>query len=106
MTAAMDLLANGSSGADGASNRAPGPGRRSRLTLSVTGLKAGAGDDLEVERALERIRGVIHAYVNPVTEMAYIEYDPKQASEHQLAAAIDSADFRTVIAATDGGPDG
>ncbi len=102
----MDLLATGGSGADGASNRAPGPGRRSRLTLSVTGLKPGAGDDLEVEQALERIPGVMHAYVNSGTEMAYIEYDPEQASEHQLAAAIDSAGFRTGAATTGGERDG
>ncbi len=91
----------GSAGADAVCKRAPETFRRSRRTLAVAGLKHGAGDALKVELALEQIPGVVHAYVNPVTEMAYIEYDPEQTSEDLLAAAIESAGFRTVLRAGD-----
>lgn len=97
----MDLLPMGSAGADAACKRAPETVRRSRLTLGVTGLKPGAGDALKVEQALEQIPGVVHAYVNPVTEMAYIEYDPEQTGEDLLAAAIESTGFLTVPPASD-----
>jgi cation transport ATPase len=97
----MDLLPMGSAGADAVCKRALETVRRSRRTLGVTGLTPGAGDALKVELALEQIPGVVHAYVNPVTEMAYIEYDPEQASEDLLAAAIESAGFRTVPRAGD-----
>jgi copper chaperone CopZ len=81
------------------------PARRLRLVLSVTGLRGGV-DALRAEAALADVPGVIHAYVNPVTEMAYIEYDAERATEHQLAAAIDSAGFRAGAAAVEGGPNG
>lgn len=97
----MDLLPIGSAGADAVCKRAPEAVRRSRRTFGVTGLKPGAGDALKAELALEQIPGVVHAYVNPVTEMAYIEYDPEQTSEDLLAAAIESAGFRTALQAGD-----
>ena len=98
----MDILPAGRADADASPGRLPAAARRLRLTLSVMGLKRGDDEALKAEWALEQIPGVIHAYVNPATEMAYIEYDPELTGEHDLAEAIDSAGFRALIAATDG----
>jgi cation transport ATPase len=90
----MDTLQSGSAHADVPPERLSAVSPRLRLTLSVTGLKAGDEDAVKAEQALEQLPGVIHAYVNPVTEMAYIEYDPDVTAESELAAALDSAEFR------------
>ena len=44
-----------------------------------------------IERALCRIPGVTRARVNPVTEMAYVEYDPAQWDERRLRHAVADA---------------
>ena len=44
-----------------------------------------------IERALRRIPGVTRARVNPVTEMAYVEYDPAQWDERRLRHAVADA---------------
>lgn len=80
--------------------------RRSRLTLSVTGVGPAADDAVKAELALERLPGVIHAYVNPVTEMAYIVYDPQLTGESDLAEGIASAGFRAPLGDKEGGMDG
>jgi len=102
----MDILPAGPADADASPGRLPATARRLRLTLSVTGLKRRDDEALKAERALEQTPGVIHAYVNPATEMAYIEYDPELTGEHDLAEAIDSAGFGALIAATHGVVDG
>lgn len=57
-----------------------------RLTFEIDGLACGGA--LAVERAIARLPGVIRVYVNPLTEMAYVEIDPTTASEEQLVAAV------------------
>ena len=47
-----------------------------RITLAIYGLACGGGGALTVERSLARTAGVLRAYVNPLTEIAYVEYDP------------------------------
>jgi len=97
----MDNLPAGPADADASPGRLPAAVRR-RLTLGVTGLKRRDDEALKAEQALYQIPGVIHAYVNPATEMAYIEYDPALTGERDLAEAIDSAGFRALVGATDG----
>jgi copper chaperone CopZ len=65
-----------------------------RVTLPIEGLLCGGGGALAVERAIERVPGVIRVYVNPATEMAYAEYDPAQCSPAELNAAVQRAGFR------------
>lgn len=65
--------------------------RTRRLTLSIHGLGCGGGGVLTAERALTRTPGVIVAYVNPATEMAYVEYDPALTGPDRLIAAVESA---------------
>ena len=65
-----------------------------RLTLAINGLACGGGGSLTAERALARVPGVVWAYVNPATEMAYVEYDPARALPAQLVAAVERTGLR------------
>ncbi|MBF6612508.1 MAG: heavy-metal-associated domain-containing protein [Chloroflexi bacterium] len=58
------------------------------VTLPIYGLGCGGGGALAVERALSKSPGVKRAYVNPLTEMAYIQYDPALTGPERLEAAI------------------
>lgn len=64
-----------------------------RVTLSIQGLACGGGGALTVERALEKVYGVAQAYVNPATEMAYIEYDSDRTDPGLLIAAVERMGF-------------
>ena len=59
-----------------------------RITFEIHGLTCGGGGALGVERALERLPGVQRAYVNPLTEMAYVELDPARADTDELATVV------------------
>jgi copper chaperone CopZ len=69
-------------------------GGTQRVTVPIFDLACGEGGALTVERALARTPGVLRAYVNPATEMAYIEYDPAVCSVATLVAAVRSRGFR------------
>lgn len=47
-----------------------------RITVPVHHLRCAGSERYTVERALQAIPGVVEVYVNPVTELAYITYDP------------------------------
>lgn len=64
-----------------------------RVTLAIVGLSCGGGGALTVERAMERLPGVRRVYVNPATEMAYVEFDPERVGLQELAAAVDRIGF-------------
>jgi cation transport ATPase len=68
--------------------------RTERVTLPILGLTCGGGGALTVERLLARAPGVEQAYVNPLTEMAYVEYDPLVTSPQLLTEAVRQAGFR------------
>lgn len=61
------------------------------ITLPIEDLRCGGA--LIVERALVRTPGVVRVYVNPATEMAYIEFEPTATDIGHLTAAIESAGF-------------
>ncbi|MBF6596306.1 MAG: heavy-metal-associated domain-containing protein [Thermaceae bacterium] len=67
--------------------------RTVRVTLPIYGLGCGGGGALAVERALSKSPGVKRAYVNPLTEMAYIEYDPALTGPERLADVIVGVGF-------------
>jgi cation transport ATPase len=52
-----------------------------RLTIPISGLRCAGSECYTLERALRRVPGVVDVYVNPVTEMAYIDYDPPLAGQ-------------------------
>ena len=62
------------------------------MTLPIHDLACGGG--LMIERALLRAAGVVRVYVNPVIEMAYIEYDPRLTDPDGLVGVIQRAGFQ------------
>jgi copper chaperone CopZ len=65
-----------------------------RTTIPIYQLSCGGGGSLTIERALTRLDGVIRVYVNPATEMAYIEYDTARVSPAAFVAAVERVGFR------------
>lgn len=66
-----------------------------RITMAILGLACGGGGALTVEQSLSRETGVLYVHVNPATEMAYVEYDPRRVDAGRLAAAVTRVGFRT-----------
>jgi cation transport ATPase len=60
-----------------------------RVTLPLYNLGCGAGEALAIERAIATLPGVTRVYLNPLTEMAYVVYDPTQVCPEHLRAALD-----------------
>jgi copper chaperone CopZ len=65
-----------------------------RVMLPIYDLSCGGGGSLTVERALARVAGVLRVYVNPGTEMAYVEYDIVQTDLAHLVAAVEQVGFK------------
>jgi len=59
-----------------------------RVTFPIYGLDSGGDGALDLERALQRVPGVRRAYVNRLTEMAYVQLDPATVCTDQLAATV------------------
>jgi len=68
---------------------------KERVTIAVQGLGCGGAGALTAERALARLKGVSSAYVNPATEMAYVEYDSSITCPRDLVQAVEGAGLRT-----------
>lgn len=66
-----------------------------RLTMPIYDLGCGGGGALMIEQAVARTPGVMAAYVNPATEMAYVTFDGERCSEQTVVAAITACGFRT-----------
>lgn len=62
--------------------------------LPLADLGCGGGGALAIEHELSRVPGVARVYVNPLTEMAYVEYDSTRCGPAELTAAIQRAGYR------------
>jgi len=81
-----EVIMDGQDGQRGAKMR--------RVTLAIYELGSGGGGALTAERALTKVPGVQRSYVNPLTEMAYVEYDPAVTQPSQLVAAVEGVGLR------------
>ncbi len=84
-------LLNPLSGSTLKPNRSP-----ARVTLPIVGLTCGGGGALSIEQALQALPGVIRAYVNPATEMAYVEYRPQQVTADDLVKVVEDLGYEAV----------
>lgn len=64
----------------------------SHVTLPIRDLGCPAAAP-GVERLLRKIPGVVQVYVNPLTEMAYVGFDPGRCTEARIRAALVQADL-------------
>lgn len=67
---------------------------RRRTIIAIHGFGCGGGGAVSLERALGRVDGVTRVYVNPATEMAYVEHCPFECRVEDLLAAVKQAGFQ------------
>ncbi len=67
---------------------------RARAMIPIWGLACGGGRAQSIERALVCRPGVLRAYVNPATEMAYVEYRADMVAVDRIVAAIEALGYR------------
>ena len=62
--------------------------RTQHVTVPLQSIGCGSTGRAAIERGLRELPGVLEASVNPVTEMAYVEFDPARCSEQAVTAAV------------------
>ena len=72
------------------------PSIPAHATLRLSDL--GCGGAYAVERELSRLPGVSRVYVNPLTEMAYVEFDPSRCTDGEFSAALRRAGVKGAVA--------
>ena len=64
------------------------------LRIPIYGLGCGGSEARTIERELVATDGVLRAYVNPATEIAYVDFDPAETDPLALAKAIEKAGYQ------------
>lgn len=64
-----------------------------QMTVPLHSLGCGSTGRARVERTLRELPGVLQASVNPVTEMAYVEFDPARCRAEEVTAAVDRTGY-------------
>jgi hypothetical protein len=64
-----------------------------RTALPLSRLGCAGAERLTIERLLHDEPGVLQVVVNPVTEMAYVEYEPAVTAPDVLFAVLQRAGF-------------
>lgn len=72
---------------------------RIKVVLPVFDLSCGGGGSRLVEHVIRKLPGVVDVYVNPATEMAYVEYDPSGLTPERIGEAITEAGYKTSLPA-------
>lgn len=57
------------------------------MSFAVYGMGCGGAGAGVLERTLSQLKGVERVYVNPLTERAYLEYDPARISPESIRQA-------------------
>lgn len=65
-----------------------------QLRIPVYDLGCGGAGSATIERELAASDGVLRVYVNPATEMAYVDYDSAETDAWTLARVIEQAGYR------------
>ena len=73
---------------------------RKTTTVMLQNAECAAGSAHTVEKALREVPGVLSAYVNPVTEAAYVEYDADLCGDRDLERAVRSVGVQALHPAT------
>jgi copper chaperone CopZ len=63
-------------------------------TVRIRVKNLGCGEANVLEGELAEISGVLRAYVNPASETAYFEYDPRRTDPGALLRAVRRAGYR------------
>ena len=67
------------------------------ITLPIDDLSSRRGSLHIIEQALAQVPGVVHVYINPSIEMAYIEFDPAHVDPDSLVKVVEDAGFRAGV---------
>lgn len=70
--------------------------KRKTTTVMLDDMGCAGGSAHSIESVLTRVPGVTRAYVNPVTEMAYVEFDADRCTETDIVRAAASLGVRAV----------
>ncbi len=70
------------------SERSHEPPTTARVVVPLSGFTCPGSEARVVERAIERLPGVVGAYVNAATEAAYVVYDPAVCTIREIAEAV------------------
>ncbi len=62
-----------------------------RVTLAIAGAGHDRGRWNDARRSLTKVDGVRTVFVNPRTEMAYVEYDPRLSDPALIVARLERA---------------
>jgi P-type Cu2+ transporter len=73
-------------------NLDPGPNQQ-RALIRVVDFSC-AGESAALERRLRRVSGVRSVTVNPVTETAYVTFDPRGTNSDELEFVVAAAGYR------------
>ncbi len=78
-----------------AGDERPAGSEAAAVAIPIIGLSLGGCGAEQAERALRSEPGVLYAYVNRATEMAYVRYDPDRIGHRGLRRRIEALDLRT-----------
>lgn len=67
---------------------------KAQIRIPVYDLGCGGAGATTIERRLAATDGVLRAYVNPASEIAYVDYDPAEVDPTRLVRAIECAGYR------------